>query len=86
MISSMKRDEICSKAQELFREVFDESDLVIHDEMTAADVDEWDSLNHIKLIMTVEQEFGVKFSTVEVVALNNVGDFINLIDQHVNRQ
>lgn len=64
---------------DIFRDVFDNDDLVLSDEMTAADVDEWDSLSHIRLIVAVEQHFGVSFTSPEIARLENVGQFADLI-------
>ena len=71
--------EIKEKLQEVFRDVFDDEDIVLGDEMTADDIEAWDSLAHIQLIVAVEKAFSVKFSTAEVQRLKNVGEFIMLI-------
>jgi acyl carrier protein len=63
----------------VFRDIFDDPGLQIEDSTTASDIEAWDSLTHIDLIVQVEKEFGVKFSTGEVRGLKNVGDFIALI-------
>ncbi len=75
----MERNEIHEKLQEVFRDVFDEDELEISDETTADDVEAWDSLTHVQLIVEVEKAFGVKFSTGEVIKMKNVGEFIDLI-------
>jgi acyl carrier protein len=62
-----------------FRDVFGDSNLVISDGMTAQDVEQWDSLTHIDLIVALEHEFRVKFTTGEVSKLKNVGDLVSLI-------
>ena len=70
--------------QELFQEVFEEPDLQIADEMTADDVDRWDSLEHINLIIAAENRFKIKFTTAEMSRLKepdqNVSTFIQLIE------
>ena len=66
---------------EVFQDVFDDDELELFDEMTAEDVEEWTSLTHIQLIVAVEKKFGVKFTTVEVMKLKNVGEFIALIEK-----
>ena len=71
--------DITSRLTTVFREVFDEDSIALTPQMTADDIDEWDSLSHIRLVLTVEKEFGVKFSAAEIGALKNVGDFISLI-------
>jgi acyl carrier protein len=63
----------------VFRDVFDDSSLKLTDEMTAADVKDWDSLTHINLIVAVEKEFAIRLTTREVRGLNNVGEFVQLI-------
>jgi acyl carrier protein len=71
--------EINERMTEIFRDVFDDDTIELRDEMTAADVEEWDSLNHINLIVAVEKSFRVKFTTQEVGNLANVGEFISLL-------
>lgn len=66
---------------EVFQDVFDDEELELFDEMTAEDVEDWTSLTHIQLIVAVEKKFGVKFTTVEVMKLKNVGEFITLIEK-----
>lgn len=63
----------------VFQDVFDDDTIVLNPEMTAADIDEWDSLAHIRLVLSVEKAFGIKFSAAEVGGLKNVGDFLTLI-------
>ena len=75
----MERSEIEQRLTGIFREVFDDDAIELHDAMTAKDVEEWDSLNHINLIVAVERAFRVKFTTKEVSTLANVGEFITLI-------
>ena len=64
---------------DIFREVFDDESIELFDAMTAADVEAWDSLNHINLIIAVEQAFAVRFTTAEVGNVANVGEFIALL-------
>ena len=63
----------------VFREVFQEEDLNIEAEMTAADIEEWDSIMHINLILTIEEYFGVRFRSSEVARLQSVGELHDLI-------
>jgi acyl carrier protein len=63
----------------VFQDIFDDPNLQITESMTAADVDGWDSLTHIDLIVEVERQFNIKLSTGAVRELKNVGDFIALI-------
>lgn len=71
--------EIRARLTEVFQDVFDDGSIQIRDDMTAKDIEEWDSLNHINLIVAVERSFRIKFTTKEVSTLANVGEFIGLI-------
>ncbi|MBI1814302.1 MAG: acyl carrier protein [Deltaproteobacteria bacterium] len=71
--------DIRAQLANIFREVFDDESIAIFDAMTAKDIEEWDSLNHINLIVAVEGSFKVKFTTKEVTNLANVGEFVALI-------
>jgi acyl carrier protein len=71
-------DPIITGLTAVFRDVFDDDELVLKPELTADDVDGWDSLAHIRLILTVQKKFGVKFSPIEMNRLKNVGDLIAL--------
>ena len=73
--------ETMTKLQDIFRDFFDDEDIVLTDETTADDIDGWDSLTHVQLIVAVEKAFSVKFSTVEVMKLKNVGEFAALIEK-----
>jgi len=63
----------------IFREVFDDESLILTDYLSATDVKNWDSLNHITLIVELETFTGLSFSTDELVNLKNVGDFVQLL-------
>ena len=75
----MNRTEISEKVQEIFRNIFDDDSLEITDVTTAADVEDWDSLEQINILVAMEKEFSVKFSVGEVEGLKNVGEMIDLI-------
>jgi acyl carrier protein len=74
------------KLNRVFRDVFDDDDLEIFDAMTAADIDEWDSVTHITLVLAVEKEFGVRLNAAEVGRLNNVGEMIELLVRRSMKQ
>lgn len=74
----MNRDEVCARLKEVFRDVFDR-DVELRDATTAADVSGWDSLNHIILIGTIEDEFGIKFAMKDAVRMTNVGELVDKI-------
>lgn len=65
---------------DVFRQVFDDPEIILSPETTANDVDGWDSLSHINLILSVENHFGIRFSQREVTRLKDVGELIRLID------
>jgi acyl carrier protein len=75
----MKSDAIYEQLTSVFAEVFDDDGIVLTPATTAEDVDGWDSLNHIRLIVSVEQAFKIKFSTPEIAKLKNVGELVALI-------
>jgi acyl carrier protein len=75
--------EIHQQLTSIFRDVFDEPLLEITDATTAADVEEWDSLAHIRLIVEVEKQFSIVLTIKDVKALTNVGDFMLLIARKV---
>ena len=75
----MNDDALYIQLTEIFRDVFDDDDLVVTPQLTADDVEEWDSLNHIRLVVAVEKRLRLKFSAAEVGRLKNVGEFAALI-------
>ena len=77
----MIHEEITGTLKTVFQSVFDESDITITREMTAQDVESWDSLHHILLINEVERAFIIKFKLREVMGMKSVGDLIDLIDR-----
>lgn len=76
----MQRQEIIEKITEIFREVFGDNNIVITDEMTAADVENWDSLTHMQMITMVEDKLGIKFKLKELNRLKKVGDLISIVE------
>ena len=71
--------ELLEKLNEIFREVFDDDDIRISPEMTANDVDGWDSLSHVNLIVAIESKFKITFTQKELLTFKNVGDLLNSI-------
>ncbi|NNF16045.1 MAG: acyl carrier protein [Gammaproteobacteria bacterium] len=65
---------------DVFHDVFDDAGLELSRQMSAADVEDWDSLMHVNLVLAAEREFGVRFSSTEVAQLVNVGELVDLID------
>ena len=77
----MHEDEIRVRLLNVFREVFDDSSIVLLDEMSAKDIEEWDSLSHVQLILATESEFDVDFETAEISELKDIRGFITLINK-----
>jgi len=71
--------DIYAKLTPVFQDMFDDEELVLRPEMTADDVEGWDSLSHIRLVLAVSKLFGLKFSAADVGKLKNVGEFVVLI-------
>ena len=74
----MSREEVFEKLDQVFQDVFDDESLHVTDETTAADVDGWDSLEHIELMASVERAFGIRFSMGEITRMKNVGEMADL--------
>jgi len=70
----------------IFREVFDDTTLVIKRETTADDIDDWDSLSHLNLVIAVEMKFGIKFALGELQSLKNVGDMADLVEKKLKKK
>lgn len=75
----MEKSAVVEKLTPVFRQVFNNASIVITDEMTASDVDGWDSLSHMLLITEVETAFSIKFKLRELNKMKNVGDMIEII-------
>lgn len=83
MISAMDEQQIYARLAEIFEDVFDDDSIQVTPDLAAKDVDGWDSLSHIRLILTVEKAFKIKFSTSEIGKLENVGDLAALIKARI---
>ena len=77
----MDRKQIFETVQDIFRDVFDDDELVLKDETNADDIEDWDSLNHINLVSAVEKACSIRFALGELQALKDVGEMISLIEQ-----
>ena len=79
----MSRDDIFVEVVKIFREVFDDENLEINEATNSDDIEDWDSLENINLIVLMEKTFHVKFQIAEIGDLENVGDMIDLIIKKV---
>tara|TARA_R110000868_G_scaffold100722_3_gene277080 strand:+ start:7693 stop:7947 length:255 start_codon:yes stop_codon:yes gene_type:complete len=73
------RQQMLNRLTAVFRDVFDEDDIVINDETTADDIEDWDSLMHITLVLSVEKEFDLRLKAAEVGKLANVGALLDIM-------
>lgn len=74
-------DDLLQRMTPIFRDVLDNDALALRDDLTAKDVEEWDSLNHVKLVIAIENGFKVKFTTREISSWQNVGDMKRTLQQ-----
>ena len=75
----MSREEVFQKLNHVFQDVFDDDSIVVSDNTTAADIEDWDSLEHINLMVAIEEDSGMKFNMAEVTGLKNVGEMVDVI-------
>ena len=75
----MTREEVYERLNQVFRDVFDDESITVKDETTADDIEDWDSLEHINLIVAIEKKFGLKFTMNEVTTMKNVGEMVDII-------
>ncbi len=71
--------EVLEKLNDIFQDILDDDSISLTPETTAHDVENWDSLNHVRLMLTVSKTFNVKFSAAEIGKLKNVGDLVTLV-------
>ena len=79
----MTREEIFAQLTEIFQDVFDDDEIVLTDATTADDIEDWDSLEQINLLVAIEKKFSVKFQLSDVNGLANVGDMVSLVQRLV---
>jgi acyl carrier protein len=77
----MTQQEIYPRLTRIMRDVLDDDSLVLTPETTAHDVKEWDSVNHVTLIVAIEEAFGIKFKSAELEKMKNVGQLVEQIQK-----
>lgn len=75
----MERNEIYAELNEIFMDVLDLDEVELSDATSADDIDEWDSLSHIQLIVAIEKAFKIKFTSKEIMSWKNVGEMVDCI-------
>jgi acyl carrier protein len=80
----MKQDQILAEVSVIIREVLDRPDLHIRAATSARDVEGWDSFNHLNIVVAVESHFGIKINTAEIEELQNVGEFVELVNRKLS--
>lgn len=75
----MTRETVYERLSEVFREVFDDNGIILNDETTADDIEDWDSFEHINLVVAVENEFSFKIPMGKAVTMKNVGEMVDII-------
>ncbi|WP_033152148.1 acyl carrier protein [Pseudobutyrivibrio ruminis] len=75
----MTREEVFATLTDIFRDVFDDDDIELTDATTADDIEDWDSLEQINLVVACEKKFNVKFDMKEIQSLKNVGEMVDTI-------
>jgi len=80
----MNRNEILNTVNNVFIDVLDDDNLVLTEATTANDVEEWDSLNHIQLVVAIERQFKIRFASQEILSWQNVGEMVDSIAAKLN--
>ena len=81
----MTHDEIFAKVTAIMREAFEDGDLAPAPDATADDIDAWDSINHVTLIVALENEFAIRFEPEEITAPQNFGELVALVESKLSR-
>jgi acyl carrier protein len=82
----MNKIEILQKVELVFRDVFGKESLVINEQMSANDIDEWNSLNHMILVSDIEKVFAIKFKLKDLNKMRNIGDMVEIITMKLEEQ
>jgi acyl carrier protein len=77
----MERSHMIREINDIFIDILDNEEIDLNESTQAADVDEWDSLNHIQLVVAIEKHFKIRFTSKEIQSWNNVGEMMDTIEQ-----
>ena len=75
----MTRQDILNQVQDILRDIFDDEDIIVTDKTVADDIEDWDSLEHINVITSIEKHFNIKFTMNEATGFKNVGNMVDTI-------
>lgn len=75
----MQKEDLLLKVQDIFRDILDDEEIVLSEASTAEDVEGWDSLTHIQLIVAIEKKFKIKFTSKEILSWKNVGELVDCL-------
>ena len=81
----MESTEILKQVNDIFIDVLDNDDVVLTRETTAKDVDDWDSLTHIQLVVAIEKHFNLRFTSADIMEWKNVGEMCDSISKRLNK-
>lgn len=81
----MKREDVFAELTAIFRDNFDDDSIELSEDTSSADIDEWDSMEQVNLVVIIQEKFKIKFNIEEVNAMKNVGEMVNYILLKVNK-
>ncbi len=80
----MTREELLAAVTEILRDIFDDDELIVTEETCSDDVEDWDSLEQINILVAIQERFGIQFSLDDVKGLENVGETLDLIERKLS--
>tara|TARA_X000000950_G_C13779050_1_gene604295 strand:+ start:618 stop:875 length:258 start_codon:yes stop_codon:yes gene_type:complete len=83
-LKKISDSKLLGELNNIFIEVFDDESIEINSKTTSSDISNWDSLNHIRLILEIESKYQIKFNLAEIEDLKNVGEFLELLRKKLN--
>ncbi|HTF06149.1 MAG TPA: acyl carrier protein [Bacteroidia bacterium] len=79
----MEKDTLYEELNKIFRNIFDDQSIVVNENTTALDIEDWDSLSHIQLVVAIEKHFKIRFTTAEISGFKSVGDLYNAVKSKI---
>ena len=81
----MDRNEIKNQINAIFIDILDNTDIVLTDDTTASEIEEWDSLTHIQIVVAIEKHFKIRFTSKEIQSWENIGAMINSVSEKIQK-